>query len=348
MRHINFIVSVRTIVSLFLIVTASCGSKFESQGYSMGTTYTLKAQNCPSPGVFDRARRAFYEIDASMSNWSPESETTRLNSLPPGGSMRVSLHMESVLAMSVRISRESEGLFDPGIGALIELWGFGVRQVDREPDQKDIREALAQSGIAHIRLENGIVSRARPVQFNPGGIAKGYAVDLAFSELKGCESAMVEAGGELRVRGTHRISVQHPSRQSGVLAQFDLRDEAAATSGVYANRIERNGKRYAHIIHPKTGLPSYGPVSATVVGPQCAEADALATALILADEQQAARIMQRFPGYRALSFYETAAGYRPVLYGDFAGFECANPAASATDRATAAARGTTTLLPNCL
>lgn len=318
------------------------------EGYTMAARYAASGRHCTDP---DRVRAdveaAFYAVDSAMSNWSAKSEVSRFNNLPPGEAIPVSEGLREVLEASGHVHAGTGGLFDPTIGESIEIWGFGVRTQSSLPDEPQIQRALRNSGWNGLHLKGSTLTRLRPVQLNLGGIAKGYAVDRAAAAMgKHCLEYLVEAGGEIRLRGKWPVEIQHPAHEGGI-ARMDLEDVAVATSGVYANKKVVNGKRYSHIIHPRTGRPAHYAVSVTVTGASCAIADGLATALILADEKDYDAILKRFPGYGAVAFVKTTNGFRTIRAGAAPEIHC-NPAARTSAPATAEASGTTTLLPNCL
>jgi thiamine biosynthesis lipoprotein len=289
---------------------------------------------------------AFYAVDSAMSNWSAKSEVSRFNNLPPGEAIPVSEGLREVLeasghvhaALAVYLIRPSANRLRSGDSAF-----------ERNPPA---RRAANTEGSAQFRLERTPSERQHvdspaPGAIESGRIAKGYAVDRAAAAMgKHCLEYLVEAGGEIRLRGKWPVEIQHPAHEGGI-ARMDLEDVAVATSGVYANKKVVNGKRYSHIIHPRTGRPAHYAVSVTVTGASCAIADGLATALILADEKDYDAILKRFPGYGAVAFVKTTNGFRTIRAGAAPEIHC-NPAARTSAPATAEASGTTTLLPNCL
>lgn len=334
---------------LVLCALAGCGGDLSFSGYSMASRYTVKGRGCQTEkSAIEQVEHAFYSVDSSMSNWSEESEVSRFNRLNPGESMEISESMIHVIAESQRVHKQTDGLFDPSIGELIESWGFGVRTRSSLPDLQEVETARRNSGMDGFRLNRNVLTRTRAIRLNLSGIAKGYAVDQVSQVVsRHCQEYFVEAGGELRVKGAWEIGIQHPGKE-GLIVRMQLKDLAAATSGTYANRRESQGKRVSHIIDPRSGYPGQAAVSVTVVGESCETADALATALVLAEETHMNRILQRFPGYGAVAVFEAEGGYQIRTAGKTPAVQCENPAAAATERATAAASGTTTLLPNCL
>lgn len=235
--------------------------------------------------AFEEVRR----VDLLLSIHKPESETARLNIRAAEIPTPTSSELKSVIETSLRIADATWGAFDPTIGPLAQLWGFVWKEY-RLPTQTELDRTLPLVGYKKIHMHpNDTVSFARPgMFFDFGGIGKGYAVDLAVQVLRnhGIINAMVKAGGDLRVMGappgldSWEIQIEDPQKKSD-RSVLHLRDQALSTSGNYENFFEIEGRRYSHIIDPRTGLPVQGIASCTVIAPSCTESDALATAFFV-------------------------------------------------------------------
>ncbi|SHF45050.1 thiamine biosynthesis lipoprotein [Modicisalibacter ilicicola DSM 19980] len=228
-------------------------------------------------------------IDSLMSTYRDDSELSRFNRLPVGVPFFVSPATAEVLRESMRIARLTEGAFDVTVGPVVNLWGFGPEgRPEQVPDEATLREALARVDAEALHLEDGRLSKTKPVYVDLSGIAKGYATDRVadYLESRGIEDYLVEVGGEIRTHGTKpggaawRIAVEKPvSSERSVQRIIDLGDAAVATSGDYRNYFESDGVRYSHTIDPRSGRPIDNRVaSVTVITERCATADALATA----------------------------------------------------------------------
>ena len=195
-----------------------------------------------------------------------------------------------------RLSDISSGLFNPAIGRLVALWGFHSDDLPQgpPPDADAIRALVAQAPSASdVRIyDNRVTNRNPAVQYDLGAFAKGYAIDRGIELLQksGIHNAILNAGGDLRIIGRHgdrpwRIGIRQP-RQPGVLAAIELSgDESVFTSGDYERYYEFDGKRYHHIIDPRSGYPAGETISVTVIHSDAATADAAATALFVAGPQ---------------------------------------------------------------
>ena len=226
----------------------------------------------------------------------------RINELLPSGEFfSIAPSILPLIKESKRLSQESDGLFNPAIGQLIRLWGFANEDPPHGPPPA--AAAIAELVKKAPRMEdielNGIEIRSRndSVILDFGGFAKGYAVDMAIDRLRemGIKNAIVNAGGDLRAIGRHgdrpwRVGIRNP-RGEGVLASVEVQgDECVFTSGDYERYYDYEGKRYHHIIDPRSGYPAQGTSSVTVLDDRGGDADAAATALFIAGPQNWYRI----------------------------------------------------------
>jgi thiamine biosynthesis lipoprotein len=226
--------------------------------------------------------------------WKPGPLVALNAALARGEAGRATPHLARLIESSQRLSRQSEGLFDPAIGGLVRLWGFHSDEPltgQPPPSREAIAAWVAQRPtMADLTLEGDRVRSRNPaVQLDFGAIAKGYAMDLAVARLRalGIRNAIANAGGGMSAIGRRedrpwRVGIRHPQGQ-GVIAALELHDgEAVHTSGNYERYNEYEGIRYGHLIDPRTGTPGREIASATVIHPDGAVADAAATALVLA------------------------------------------------------------------
>ena len=224
--------------------------------------------------------------------WQP-GELTRINAaLAAGESVDVADSMRPVLERARTLSLRSGDLFNPAIGRLVALWGFHAdAPAKRVPPPAEAIDALvaAVPKMGDLAFDGSrLLSRNPAVQLDLGAFAKGYGVDIAIGRLQdlGIRDAMVNAGGDLRVLGRRgdrdwRVGIRAPA--GGLLAAVEIADgESVFTSGTYERQFEHAGTRYHHIIDPRTGYPARGLSSVTVIGRDGAEADAVATALLVA------------------------------------------------------------------
>lgn len=198
-----------------------------------------------------------------------------------------------LIKRGTELSRMSGELFNPAIGRLIALWGFASDDPPKGPPPSDdaIQALVAQHPSMEDISINGVTITCRnpAVKLDFGAFAKGYAVDRTIEYLRdmGIENAVVNAGGDLRAIGQHgerpwRVGIRHP-RQEGILASMETtRDESIFTSGDYERYFDWEGRRYDHIIDPRSGRPADSLTSVTIIADQADLADAAATALFVA------------------------------------------------------------------
>jgi len=248
-----------------------------------------------------------------MSVHRSDSEIAQVNAGAQGSPAAISPELFHVLVAADEIARLSEGAFDVTIRPLADLWGFIWKEY-RLPTEAELKAVLPQVNYRSVTLNRTerTVQLLKPgVSLDLGGIGKGYAVDRAIEALVelGITNAMVKAGGDLRVIGsppgqTHwEVQLEDPAKQ-GRRVTIPLRDAALSTSGNYENYFEVDGKRYSHILDPRTGLPVAGIASCTVIAPTCMESDAWATAcFVMGVEKSLAKFGDRF----AMRFVMTPA-----------------------------------------
>jgi len=193
----------------------------------------------------------------------------------------------TLIKASIRFAQITDGAFDPTLGKLIELWGFDVMK-PHLPTDDEIKETLKHSGYKNVLFDdkNMRVKLLNGIKLDLGGIAKGYALEKARQIAKSFDpdvTGFVEAGGDIRIIGPKFgrepwvVAIKDPRKEEPMDFIY-LLDGAVATSGDYERFFEMNGRRYHHILDPKTGYPARGTWSATVIAEDAVTADALATA----------------------------------------------------------------------
>ncbi len=273
--------------------------EFVHTGETMGTTYTVKCITTEDASALDALKRdvvaALDDVNQLMSTYRPDSDLSRLNDAAPGEWVSVDSATVTVVRAAIETCRETGGAFDPTVGPLVNLWGFGPpdRVVEPPPDAA-VAEARGQVGIdrLHVRGDPPALQLSGPGMYvDLSAIAKGYAVDRVADLLveAGIEQYMVEVGGEVRVGGRSlrnrpwRLGVERPGPGGrAVHTVLGVEDASMATSGTYRNYFDSGGRRYSHTIDPRTGWPvTHDVVSATVLHASCMMADAYATGMIV-------------------------------------------------------------------
>lgn len=200
----------------------------------------------------------------------------------------------NLLVDGKKYSEKSHGLFNPTMGNFTKLWGFNSDEITiiEPPTAQQVDNLLMQlPSMNDVTISGVRIKSSKPnIVFDFGGMAKGLAVDIAINSLKkfNIQNAMINAGGDIKVIGKHgkrfwHIGIRHPRKKDSILAGIDLHPkESIFTSGDYERYFIYKGKRYHHIIDPRTGYPASESMSVTVIDPNAALADAAATALFVA------------------------------------------------------------------
>ena len=230
--------------------------------------------------------------------WQRGGDLAEFNqALAEGETVAIPETVMPLLQRATELSQLSDGLFDPTMGGLVRLWGFSDNLVNpsQPPDAELLAEFIQDApSLAQLQLEEGLAHSDNPrLQLDFGGFAKGYVVDRAIEQLRkhGFHNAIVNAGGDLRAIGSKdqwpwRIGIRHP-REDGLIASLEIDgDESVFTSGDYERFFEYQGRRYHHIIDPRSGYPTQGLSSVTVLHHAADAADAAATALMVAGPQK--------------------------------------------------------------
>jgi thiamine biosynthesis lipoprotein len=251
------------------------------------------------------------QLDDTMSDYKPDSELSRLSQASPTAEpIKISRDMCRVLQRAQFFSQQSDGAFDVTVGPLTKLWRRAHRQKELPPADQ-LAEALSAVGYKQLRLDTQqrTVELLRPnMRLDLGGIAKGFACDEALAELRklGIRSALVDGSGDIAIgdappgQSGWKIGVA-PLQPDAPPSRFlALTNCAIATSGDAWQFVEIAGKRYSHIVDPRTGLGLTDHSSVTIVAPDCTTADALASAISVLGPQAGLALAESSPGVAAL------------------------------------------------
>ena len=301
---------------LFLICTAitlylsSCTPPAEYaaiDGMTQGTTYHIVVEKSPGLDLGELRQSIetlFYEVDSSLSIYNGSSVISRING--NSSDLTDSLFRE-VFRLSSLVSERSGGLFDITVGPLVKSWGFGPDAMKRF-DESMLDSLLALVGMDKLRLDGVRIIKADPDMFiDVNAIAQGYTVDLVIDLLtrQGISECLAEVGGEVRTVGDKRgdgwrVGIDRPADGNflpgdDMKATVRLDNRALATSGNYRKFYVEDGVKYSHTIDPRTGHPvRHTLLSATVIAPTAAEADAWATVCMVAGLEGATAFIERY------------------------------------------------------
>jgi thiamine biosynthesis lipoprotein len=283
---------------LLALLLAACGPRapLGQEAYVFGTRVELLVWGTPETqahAAMGEVLREFDRLHRSYHAWQP-SELTALNAaITAGRPHEVSEELAQLIRTAQALSAQGDHLFDPGIGRLVELWGFHGDEFKPALPAAAALEKLVAAGpsIGKLKLDGRRLASADfSVALDFGGYLKGVALDRAAAILRqrGIDNALINIGGNVLALGSKggvpwRVGIQHPrAAQSGglPLATLELRDgEAIGTSGDYQRYFEIDGKRYCHLIDPRTGQPATGTQALTVLVPPQHDAGMLSDVL---------------------------------------------------------------------
>jgi thiamine biosynthesis lipoprotein len=259
--------------------------------------------------VFDHVDR----LEQQLTVYSEKSEVSQLNRLAFAGAIQVEERLFRLLYLAKQISIDTEGAFDITSGTLIKTWGF-FRGPPRVPSCQEIVDCQKTVGMHHVELDleaNTVRFNRSGIEINLGSIGKGYALDCMARRLRGshqCSSALLHGGrSSVYAIGTQpgerngwRVGIQHPWHPEQRLGVVWLRDQALGTSAATFRHLDHKGRKFGHILDPRTGWPAEGIASASVIAPSAAEADALATAFFILGVEKARAYCEKHPQVAAI------------------------------------------------
>jgi thiamine biosynthesis lipoprotein len=308
----------KALIFVFLIIFISgCGKKeYSKVEFLMDTVVEIKVHHkrkAEAEKAINSSMEEMRRVEQKMSCFLPGSEVSRINkeafleekkgSLLAEDWIPVSDELFSLLEESVLLSELTKGSFDITIYPLWKIWKFEGENLE-VPGKGKIERVLELVTYKNMILQNGKISFAKKgMGIDLGGIAKGYAVDAAIKVLKdkNIKSAMVNAGGDMYVLGKKegkpwRIGIRHPRREGEILGTVEVENRAIVTSGDYERFFFSGGKKYHHIINPKTGYPADECQSVTIVAKEATFADGLATGIFVLGPKEGMALIENLEG----------------------------------------------------
>lgn len=304
-------------VLVLLLATALASAaeppiRYESSVDAMGSTFSIAAWGSDRGTIAAAVESALEEarrLDRMLSNYRPESEWSVVNRNASNRDVTVSQELFDLLAACVRYSEQSEGTFDITVGPLMRVWGF-YKGSGRMPHRSEVRAALARTGYKNLDLQpttRTVRFRKDGLEIDPGGIGKGYAVDRMAAILRtaGVSGALINAGGSSMYglntpadepRGW-KVVIRDPRHAERHIAELYLKNQSMSTSGNYEKFFQVGKRIYSHIMDPRTGFPSMGMYSVSVVAPRCIDSEAWTKPTYIQGRQWAAKHLPT--GFRA-------------------------------------------------
>ena len=279
----------------------------------MGSRFEITAVHSDRVRARDAVDRAYEEIDrieAIISSWQPTSATSEINRNAGKRATVVPQELFHLVRRSIKLSELTGGAFDITFASMGRLWDFQATE-PRMPDPEAVRQALEHVDYRNITLdpdERSISLEDPASRIGFGAIGKGYAANRAVWVLKadGIENGVVNAGGDLVAFGRREdgrqwdIGIAHPVYRDHIFARLPLSEQAVVTSGDYESFVTIDGKRYAHILDPRTGYPVDHLRSVTIVCPDAELADGLATAVFVLGPAEGLKLVNELNGIEAL------------------------------------------------
>ena len=299
-------------ITLFIFFFASCEKKtsqIQFGGEIQGTYYKLTYYDSQGRNFHTSVDSLLHNFDLTASLWVKNSMLSRVNNNDT--TLRVNDDFVKLFLESKRIYDLTDGAFDPSIGAIVNVWGFG--NYERQDVNKELIDSLMQfSKFDFLELrDKQIIKKDSRLKFDFNAIAQGYSVDLVGDLLhqKGIHNFLIDIGGELLASGYkphHKlwtVGIEKPQENASygeaLQTKIKLTDKAIATSGSYRKFYEKDGIKYAHTIDPKTAYPvTHNLLSASVITKNCITADAIATALMVMGPDKARRFAEQHPEFQ--------------------------------------------------
>lgn len=272
---------------------AQPGGESKSYRYIMGTSIEVQAFGGTSEtraAAIDEAFGAFAEVDRLMSNYRDDSELALINRNATRYPVRISDPMMSVLQAAQKVSAQSGGAFDVTVGPLVRLWGFHDKKPHQPtaPEFAAVRPLINYRNLALDATEHTVRFAMRGVEIDLGGIAKGFAAEVAANVLRRHGlSGFIDAGGNQYLLGTPpgrpawTIGVKDPDRPDRLLGVIETPETSVSTSADYATFVEIDGRKYGHILDPHTLQPSTAALSVTILSRDGTMADAMSKAAFI-------------------------------------------------------------------
>lgn len=288
MRFLFFILSFffSTVLSAQMVYTQKTkmlGSPFEM---------TVVAQDTVEGNYFiQKAIDEVKRIEHLISDWIPTTQISQVNQNAGITTVRVDQEVFQLIERAIKISKLTNGAFDISYASMDKIWKFDGSMKEM-PTEEAIKNSVAKVGYQNIILnekESTIFLKNKGMKLGLGGIGQGYIADKIKALLieSGCKSGIVNVSGDIFAWGKQpdgkpwTVAIVNPINKNKVFATFPLEDSAVETSGSYEKYVTFNGKRYSHIIDPRTGYPAAGIVSVSVFAKTTEVADALATGVFV-------------------------------------------------------------------
>ncbi|MBG0505305.1 FAD:protein FMN transferase [Elizabethkingia anophelis] len=258
----------------------------------------------------DKAVAEITRIENLISEWRPETQISQVNQNAGIKPIKVDREVFDLTKKGLYFSKLTDGAFDISIVAMDKIWKFDD-SMDELPSEQAIKESVRNVGYQNIILDstNSTIFLRNPgMKIGFGSIGKGYAADKTRDLMKsmGVKAGIIDASGDISTWGTQpdgklwAIGINNPFNDHKMAAILYFKENSVTTSGSYEKYAEIHGKRYSHIMNPKTGYPSTGLTSVTITGPNATMANGFSTSVMVLGEKEGLKLLKQFPEYHYL------------------------------------------------
>ena len=282
------------IAIVLLILPCSAQQTYKRTLKLMGSRFDISVvaqDSIEANNYIDTAINEISRIEKLISSWDANSQTSEINRQAGIKPVKVDKELFDLIHRAIGISKLTDGAFDISYASMDKLWKFDG-SMNFMPSKEKIKASVAKVGFENILLDQDnstVFLKNEGMKIGFGAIGKGYAADKAKNLLiqKGVKAGIINASGDMNTWGMQpngeawKVAITNPMNKNKVFALLPITNGAVVTSGNYEKYVEFNGKRYTHIIDPRTGYPSTGIISVTVFAPKAELADALATSVFV-------------------------------------------------------------------
>ena len=290
------------IFSFLLIFSCSQEKNYNAKikGNTMGTYYFIEVIDVPVElkikNIELEIKNTLKKANKILSNWDKDSEISIINKTDKTTAIKISDELNEVFKTAKEINAKSNGFFDLTLDPIIELWGFGYKSkqmqiIPKDNQIKNILSLIGQKSFLKMNFDNNeLIKKNKDIKINLSSIGKGYGIDLIGKKLDqlGINNYIINIGGDILTKGYNSkkenwvIGIENPNLKEKLIKEIvNLTNKGLATSGDYKNFFTKDGKRYSHIINPKTGKPiMHSTKSVTVIHENSMKADGWATAFL--------------------------------------------------------------------
>lgn len=302
----------------FFTIPISAQQTFTREFFLMGSDFEITVVAIDSSTAnqhIDLAANEIIRIEKLISSWDPNSQTSEINRNAGIAPVQVDKELFALIERAITISKLTDGAFDISYASMDKIWKFdgSMRQM---PTEDEIRKSRATVGFNNIVLDNEtntVFLKLPGMKIGFGAIGKGYAADMAKTLLieNRVAAGIINASGDMSTWGKQpdgtswKVAITNPLDKNKVFALLPISNGAVVTSGDYEKYVIFNGKRYAHIIDPRTGYPTRGIVSVTVFAPKAELADALATSVFVMGKEVGLNRINQMPKVACIIIEET-------------------------------------------